>query len=264
MWIREGTIILSDVLRTRNESFLHRQIGQTQNNFAIHPKSHIISKPKNKIMKKLHLQMKVIILICLFSQSLFAQDSETVKIKELYLSGNLLTFNNFGLQYKSELKNGNFFRIGVTDISTHLTKRNDYPQSAALPSTSTQFVGSFEIGLEKRAHITNKLTAFYGVNIVIATSFQRSKTEDPTLPLDLRHIDNFSINPGLGFNSGFIYRINDEFSVSAELIPRLLYNYNSSQGISGLTKASDISQGVSFNLDNQSARVSLIYHWNSK
>lgn len=215
-------------------------------------------------MKKLHLQMKVIILIGLFSQSLFAQESETAKTKELYLSGNLLTFNNFGLQYKSELKNGNFFRIGVTDISSHLTKHNAGSLSAALPSSSTNFSGSFEIGLEKRAQITNKLTAFYGVNIVIGTSFQRIKTEDPTLPLDLRHTDSFGINPGLGFNSGFIYRINDEFSVSAELIPRLLYNYNSLQRISGSTKASDTFQGVSFNLDNQSARVSLIYHWNSK
>lgn len=215
-------------------------------------------------MKKLHLQVIVTILFGLLSQSLLAQESETTKIKELYLSGNLLTFNNFGLQYKSELKNGNFFRIGVTDIYSEVTKHNYGSPTPTLPSTSTNFAGAFEIGLEKRTQITNKLTAFYGVNFVITTSFQRNKREDPTLPSDLRHLDDFSINPGLGFNSGFIYKINDEFSISAEVIPRLLYNYSSTQRISGLNKVNDTTQGGSFNLDNQSVRVSLIYKWDRK
>ena len=215
-------------------------------------------------MKKLHLQLIVTILFGLLSQSLLAQESETTKIKEIYLSGNLLTFNNFGLQYKSELKNGNFFRIGVTDIYSEVTKQNYGLPMPTLPSTSTHFTGAFEIGLEKRTQITNKLTAFYGVNFVMTASFQRNKRKDPTLPLDSRHLDDFSINPGFGFNSGFIYKITDEFSISAEVIPRLLYNYSSTQRISGLNKVNDTSQGGSFNLDNQSVLVSLIYKWDRK
>lgn len=149
-----------------------------------------------------------------------------------------MTFNNFGLQYKSGLKNGYFFRIGVTDIYCEVTKQNYGLSMPTFPSTSTNSSGAFEIGLEKR--------------------------EDPSLPSDLRHLNDFSINPGFGFNSCFIYKIVDEFSVSAEVIPRLLYNYSSTQRISGLNKINDTTQGGSFNLDNQSIRVSLIYRWIGK
>lgn len=52
-------------------------------------------------MKKTHFQLVLTIIVYLFPSCLFAQDSEAGKIKEIYLSGNLLTFNNFGLQFKS-------------------------------------------------------------------------------------------------------------------------------------------------------------------
>ncbi|MCX6255099.1 MAG: hypothetical protein NTV31_11565 [Bacteroidia bacterium] len=215
-------------------------------------------------MNKLHLQMIVIILFGLLSPGLLAQESDTNKIKELYLSGNLLTFNNFGIQYKSELRNGNFFRIGVTNIFSNVSKQNFGQPSIFIPSSMTEFAGTFEVGLEKRSQITDRLTAFYGVNFVTTTSFQRTKTEDPSLSLDLRHLDVFNINPGLGFNSGFIYKISNEFSISAEVSPKLLYNYTSKERISGSNKVNDTTQGGSFNLDNQSVKISLIYKWTSK
>lgn len=208
--------------------------------------------------------MIIIILFGLLSSGLFAQVSETSKIKELSLNGNLLTFNNFGLQYKSELKNGNFFRIGVTDINSHFSKQNFGSPSALLPSSTTELAGTFEVGLEKRSKISNRLTAFYGVNFVTSTSLQRTKTEDPTLPLDLRHLDVFNVNPGLGFNSGFIYTISGEFSVSAEVIPKLLYNYTRSERRTGTNKVNDTTQGGSFNLDNRSVKISLIYTWSKE
>lgn len=212
-------------------------------------------------MKKLHLQIIVIILFGLLSSGLFAQESGTSGNKELSLSGNLLTFNNFGLQYKSELKNGNYFRIGVTDILYDIRNQDYGIPMPTLPSTSTDIAGTFDIGLEKRTQITNKLTAFYGINFTVMANFQRDKSPDPSLPRDLRHLDVLTISPGLGFNSGFNYKISDEFSVSAEIIPRLLYSHSRSQRISGLNKINDITQRASFNLDNQSVRISLIYKW---
>lgn len=212
-------------------------------------------------MKKLNLQLFAMILFGLLSSGLFAQISETSRNKELSLNGNLLTFNNFGLQYKSELKSGNYFRLGITDIVYDITKQDYGTPMPTLPSTNTVIAGTFEIGLEKRTQITNKLTAFYGVNFTFTSSFHRNKRPDPSLPLDSRHLDNLTVNPGFGFNSGFIYKISDEFSVSTEIVPRLLYTYSTSQRVSGLNKVNDTTQGASFNLDNQSVRVSLIYSW---
>ena len=214
-------------------------------------------------MKKLHSHLFATILFGLLSQCLHAQDTET-KVKELYLSGNPLTLDYIGLQYKLELNNGNFFRIGFTNINSSISKNNYDQSSNFYPSTTTHLSGTFDIGLEKRKQITNKLTGFYGLNIVISTSLDRDMREDPTLPRDLRHLTDFSINPGLGFNSGFIYKISDAFSISAEVIPQLLFKYSSNQRISGTTKLKDTIQGGSFNLDNQSVLVSLIYKWDRK
>lgn len=215
-------------------------------------------------MKNLHFQVIIAILFALISQSLVAQESETGKIKELYLSGNLFTFNNFGLQYKSELKSGNFFRIGVNEINFEYSKQNVGSPSAIYPSSSSLYAETFEVGLEKRMQITNRMTAFYGINFVTMTSFQRNKREDPTLPADSRHLVYFSLSPGFGFNSGFIFKITEEFSLSAEVIPRLLFKYSSTERIAGSTKVKDSSTGLSLNLDNQSVRVSLIYKWNKE
>ena|SRR4030043_476273 len=212
-------------------------------------------------MKKLHRPLILSILLGLFTSSLFAQETEIGKIKELYLTGNLLTFNNFGLQYKSELKRGTFFRLGLTNINLDCYKTKFDPTGPFNPTINTQIEGRFDVGLEKRKQITEKLTAFYGINVITSISFVRSKREDPTLPQDLRHMDNFSISSGLGFNSGFIFNFAKDFSISAEIIPKLIYTYSASEGQDGLNKVKNIMTGGSFNLDNESVRVSLIYHW---
>jgi hypothetical protein len=205
------------------------------------------------------------ILFGLLSQSILAQESGTDKRKELYLNGNILTFNDFGLQYKSQLKSGNFFRIGVTNLLANLSKQNPYqPNLVYLPSVRTEFSGTFEIGLEKRAQITERLSAFYGINFIAGIGFNRTKTEDPTLSEDLRHLSILSMSTGFGFNSGIIYKISDEFSAAAEISPRLLYSYSAIQRIDESVKVKDTSQGVSFGFNNQSVKISLIYTWVSK
>ncbi|MCJ7447220.1 MAG: hypothetical protein MUO72_05990 [Bacteroidales bacterium] len=75
-------------------------------------------------------------------------------------------------------------------------------------------------------------------------------------------MDEFNINPGLGFNSGFILKILNNFSISAEIIPQLLFEYTSVERIDGPYKVRDTNMGGSFNLSNNSVRVSLIYAWN--
>jgi hypothetical protein len=212
-------------------------------------------------MKKRNSVLLLSIIMGLLFSGLYAQESVPGKIRELHLSGNILTFSNFGLQYKSELRNGNFFRIGLNSLNFNINKSNP-GSSVAYNSVSTSFSGGFDIGLEKRKQITEKLTAFYGINFTTSVSFDRSKYENPSLPQNLRYLDSFSINPGLGFNSGFILKISDAFLISAEVIPKLILRYSSSQGIDGSDKVKHINTGGSFNFDNQSVLVSLIYRWN--
>jgi hypothetical protein len=201
-----------------------------------------------------------VLFLGLISLNLIAQESINERFKEIYLSGNLLTFNNFGLQYKSEMKNGNYLRIGVTDLNFIFTK--SHPASSSLyNSLTTGISGAFDIGIEKRKQLTNKLVGFYGISVTASTDFQRSKTENPTLPKNLRYTDDLSISPGLGFNSGFILNIFNDFFIAAELTPKLYYTYSFSQQIQGSEKVkSTINSGI-LRFNNKSILISLVYRW---
>jgi len=216
-------------------------------------------------MKKLNPHLILLILFGLLSSSLFAQELETGKIKELYLSVSPLSFSNFGLLYKSELKHNNFFRLGFTGFN--FDHKKPHYGSPNPPSGDyvavTDISGRFEVGLEKRKQITDKLTAFHGINFITSTSFQRNKLE-PSITQDLDDLDNFSITTGLGFNFGFIVKIAGDFSISAEIIPELVYKYSSTERIAGLIKVKDSNKHGSFNIDNESVRVSFIYQWHKK
>jgi hypothetical protein len=211
-------------------------------------------------MKKLTLALSLLVIAGLLSSTITAQES-TSGSREIYLSGNMLSFTNLGLQYKSELKSGNFFRIGVNNFHTGLNKWNYAPNSLYNTLVTNISLG-FEAGLEKRIKITDKLTAFYGVNFLTSFSFERNKRENPALTREQRFHDDFSIEPGFGFNSGFILNITGNFSIAAEIIPALIYSHSSFERIDGNEKVKDINNSFNFNLDNQSARVSLIYRWN--
>ena len=212
---------------------------------------------QTKSMKKL---IVLILIIGCYSPDQFARNPENGRKKEVYLSGNLLTFSNFGLQYKSELKNNTCFRFGIASFYPNYYKNNT-GSSSRYNTSSFNISGGLDLGIEKRTSITDKLTAFYGINFYTGTAFIRNKTEDPTLPLELRHEDSFNTNTGFGFDSGLILKLSDSFSISAEITPRLLIFYESSQNVVATHKETDKTTGGSFNLNSHSLRVSFIYNW---
>jgi hypothetical protein len=153
----------------------------------------------------------------------FGQQSNAGKIKEIYLSGDLLKFQNLGLQYKTQIKDNTYFRIGLAGLNIGFNKSNPSPANYLVHITSN-ISGSFDIGLEKRRSITEALTCFYG------------------------------------FNSGLILKIFKDFSISVELSPRILYKYNSSQSLDQGEKVRFTRNGGSIDINNV-VQFSLIYSW---
>ncbi len=199
-------------------------------------------------------------LLGFLSSGLIAQEPMNDKTREIYLSGNLLTFNNFGFQYKSETKKGNYFRVGANNLQYNISKHN--PASPTqYDHVSSYLTGGLDIGLEKRKQITERLSAFCGINLAVSASFLRDKDNDPALTDELSFTDDWDIRPGLGFNSGFILKILNDFSISAEIIPRLYYLHSSNQIIQGTEKLKSTNNSGILELNNQSVRISLIYHW---
>ena len=212
-------------------------------------------------MRILQLSLIALTIFGLISTNLFSQESKPGKVKELYLNGNLLTFNNFGLQYKSELNNGNFFRIGWVNFYTGFSNLKD-GTSPQYNSSDFHFNGDFEIGLEKRKQISERLTFFYGINFLTMTSFNIHKKEDPGMPLDQRSLNDLNLSPGIGFDTGLMFKITGDFSIAAEIMPALLFNYASREEISGTETVKDTQTGVSLDFNTQSVLISLVYRWN--
>jgi hypothetical protein len=217
----------------------------------------------NLKMKTMEKTCIYVFFIACISSSLFAQDPGETRSREIYLSGNILTFSDFGLQYKSELQNNTWFRIGLASLNPYYHQENP-GSSGAYDHSFFNISGSFDLGLEKRRSINEKLIAFYGINLYSSVNFNRNKTEDPALPLGLRYVDTYNFSSGFGFNSGLILNLSDNFAISAEIKPRLLINYSSSQYVTGTYKTTDTSMGGSFSFNSSSVSISFIYRWSKK
>ena len=93
------------------------------------------------------------------------------------------------------------------------------------------------------------------------SGYRRNRSDSPNLPEDLRALDDLYIYPGLGFKSGVILNIKNDFFISAELSPQILYKYYSHERITNSELRKERTTGFDLNLNNESVRISLIYRW---
>ena len=126
------------------------------------------------------------------------------------------------------------------------------PQS----SNSISFAGSLQIGLENRHNLTEKFSAFYGVDL--NTSFNYMKSE-----IELTENINRSsiIRPGLSFGSGFILNVLKNFSISLELEPAVLISFNNSETQYQSTTTKSKSTNYIFDFDIDDGKLALLYRW---
>ena len=141
----------------------------------------------------------VILTILTFgSQSAKAQETQDKKTREIYLYGNLLELNLTGITFKSEIKPNRFFRISATNLGfSHQATNPDEP----LQSKSRSFSGGIQLGLENRINITEKLSAFYGVDLTASLRDHKTEIID-TVNISTTMSSLFST--GFSFGSGFI------------------------------------------------------------
>ena len=215
-------------------------------------------------MKKLNNLFILILIFFLNSNILNGQESSPLS-KEIYLYGKFLDFGNLGLEYKSELKEGTFLRIGINRLNFNFDKtKTGLISSNNYPTKFSNLTGRFEIGIERRKNITDKLSAFYGVDVFTEGRFMRNKSENPNYPADLRFTDDLTVTPGLSFNSGFILNIKGAFSIATVLAPEIAYTYSSKEMVVNSTKVKATQNEGSLNIGNQYIQIGLIYKWDKK
>jgi hypothetical protein len=204
-------------------------------------------------MKPKTYLLVVLSIFTICSLSAQAQETQEKKAHEIYLYGSLKEFTPTGITFKSELKTNRFFRIGATNLEYryHIQNPTD-PQS----SNSISFAGRLQFGIENRHKLTEKFSAFYGVDL--NTSFNYMKSE-----YELTENINRSsiISPGFSFGSGFILNVIRNLSISLELEPAVLISFNNSKTQYQSTTTKTKSTNYIFDFDIDDVKLALIYRW---
>jgi len=208
----------------------------------------------------MRIKLSISLTIITLTVSLFARQDPLSNKREIYISSSAISAGNFGIQYKSGLNENTLIRLALISINTGF--------ESFTPAVTNEFRtsdfdmnGGFEVGLEKRFSSSEKLKIFYGIDLICNSGYGKNISSNPNLPEDLRALDDFYIYPGLGFKSGVILNIKNDFFISAELSPHILYKYNSHERIVNSELRKDRTTGFDLNLNNESIRISLIYRW---
>jgi hypothetical protein len=248
--------------------------------------------------------MKKIMFIIMLSMTsffnTFAQDTPA-KVSEVGLTFSTLT--NYGLRYKYGSDNTLLRLTALVFNGSNLT--SDYTNYTVngvnyepTSSPANSLGAGLNIGFEKRKSIGDKLYFYYGLDLI--SSFNQSNNNN-TAPFTSTYnatvnnvytqysavLNNYNsnnsktISSGLGIVLGIARKINDSFSISAELLPSVLYKYtntnttntsysvnwvgSSSTGytaspfVSNNTNQTIITKGFTYGFTNSSASITLAY-----
>jgi hypothetical protein len=208
--------------------------------------------------------MKATLLMILISGlsiiSLTAQPDEPAHSREIYFSMSPIGTRAYAIQYKTGLNDRTVLRFALSGFnagySTYLpSESNEYP------SAHFSVDGNIEAGIEKRVALTERMAAFYGLDIVLSSRYTHSRSDDPNLPIELRALNDRSISPGFGFKSGFLVNIKNGFFASAEINPLLAYTFSSNEEIVHSALSTSKTQGVGFYIRVETVKLSLVYRW---
>lgn len=200
-------------------------------------------------------------LVCIFIiTGLNAQQNNKQLVKEVYITTKSLELGNMGLQYKRSINENTFFRVCVLDLNLEASQKNS-ASSMSYPTDTYEMNGNVEFGLEKRRKITEKLSCFYGIDLLFEAGVQRIHTDNPTYPLSMRNTDFFHLNPGLGFGSGILLFLKEGFYLGAAVNPAIVYQFNRKDNVY-VEEGKDKNPGVSIKLGTVPVSVSFMYRWN--
>ncbi|MFW5879572.1 MAG: hypothetical protein ACOCUV_01980 [bacterium] len=188
--------------------------------------------------------------ICSF---LFLNAQQDTIDKEIHISTNSLTLENLGLQYKWSKKSSIYYRVSLAKIRASYLNMEPFT-SRLYQSKQTIMSLRLNGGVEKRKKLTGNLYLFYGINAILYASWKRFKVENPNIQERNRTNSDIIYFPGLGFNSGILWKLKESMAIAAEITPEFIYYFNKEETYK-------VSQ-LQFNLNTEAIKLSFIYTWN--
>jgi hypothetical protein len=207
-------------------------------------------------MKTQILIIATLLLFVLNPQYALAQEPEKSKAHEFYVYVKLHDLTLTDLAFKSEIKDGLYFRIGATNL---MFNSNLNKPDGTSSQKSCLFSGGIQAGLEKRVKFTEKLSAFYGMDLITSVTCNKTKTTYP----DKESINKLTrIEPGFSFGSGFVLNLVKNLSVALEVKPSVLMSFATFESTFGSDTISKTRE-TTFKIDcNSNAfKLALVYRW---
>jgi hypothetical protein len=199
-------------------------------------------------MKKI---LSVVIFMVIISFYSFAQDTNSA-IHEFGL--NLSGPHTFGIRYRSGSEN-TLLRITLSSVE------GSNQNSKAVSSTSK--FGSagvaLNIGFEKRKPLSDNLKYYIGSDLL--TSFGSNTANYDNL---LQKSDTWTFSGGLGLVLGFVYRINKDLDISAEVLPSISYSYGKTTTSSSAGQTIQTNTGINYGLSDTGANLTLSFRFGKK
>ena len=179
----------------------------------------------------------LLILTFLFAGNIFSQDSSKSNEIGIYFTST----SRFGLRFKLGSEN---IMFRITALALYLTDEETETEEYTREYNRTGFGLNF--GLETPISITKDFNFFYGGEFMLEYSYRATHT-------DTYHDKDKNYEAGLGIILGFAYKINQDFIVSAEIVPKYYYSYDES--------SNQNSKTYGFRLTNDYAGITVGYRF---
>ena len=195
--------------------------------------------------------------LCLLMSAAFglAQENNSKRITEYYLTPLSFDRLSFSLKYKRQLKQNKFIKIGLIDLGGYL--QNFKPNSSGLfPANTFQYSAGFQVGIEKRKTLNDRFSLFHGPNIGASYRHFQSELLDPALPVSDRKTISRQQVVSLNYTIGALLNVTDRILLAAEVNPGLYYTFTYDKVLINQSgRNASISGGLSTNF----VQLSLAY-----
>lgn len=204
---------------------------------------------------------KSLLLLFFVSASYYLMAQEVVKQKEIGLIFSSL--DNFGIAFRTGTDKS-VWRFNTLILSGGNT------ENTADSLTQKQSSGGFgiAIGKEYRKKLVEKLELRFGADVSFNYSQYKLDYNDKTVNNYDRFNQQTTYSRGINIVFGFNYKLKDNLTIGAELLPNFTYTTGSLKEkyyyiSNGDEIKSDISR-ISYGLSNTSALLSLVYRFTKK
>jgi hypothetical protein len=200
------------------------------------------------IMKKLKF-----IIILLFLMPLYSVAQETnTNTHDLGL--NLSGPHTFGIRYRTGSEN--------TLLRLTLLSLDGSNQTSKAGVNSSKFGSSgvgFNIGFEKRKLIADNLSFYIGADLLTTYTSNTSQYDNLS-----QKTKTWNMSAGPGIVLGFVFNINSNINISAEVLPSFVYSYGKTTINSGGVETSQNNSGFSYGLSDTGANLTLSFRLGKK